>query len=87
MRTSTGLDLQDDISVKATNIAEEIISRVKSWKKLNNSPEPVVMRLTTINAIITNIIAVNTMVIFVVLGSGILRYLIETPVYLYFKTP
>ncbi len=92
MRTRTGLDLQADMRVKATNTAEAMTRRVKSWKNSNglapdNDPKPVFMRLNTINAITTNIIAVKIIAIFVVLGSGILRYLTEIPVYLYLRIP
>ncbi len=92
MRTRTGLDLQADMRVKATNMAEAIMRRVKSWKNPaglfpNNDPKPVFMKLNTINAITTNIIAVKIMVIFVILGSGVLRYLTEIPVYLYLRIP
>ncbi len=92
MRTRTGLDLQADMRVKATNMAEAIMRRVKSWNNPaglvpNNDPKPVFMNVNTINAITTNIIAVKIMVIFVILGSGVLRYLTEIPVYLYLRIP
>ncbi len=92
MRTRTGLDLQADTRVKAANIAEAMMRRVKSRKNPdglvpNNSPKPVFTELSTINAIITNIIAVKIIVIFMILGSGILRYLTEIPVYLYLRAP
>lgn len=92
MRTRTGLDLQADMRVKATNMAEAVTRRVKSWKNTdwlvpNNDPKPVFMKLNTINAITTNIIAVKIMVSFVILGSGVLRYLTEIPVYLYLRIP
>lgn len=86
------MDLQANMRVKTTNIAEAMTRKVKSWKNPNglvpnNGPKPVFMKLNTVNAITTNIIAVKIIVIFVILGSGVLRYLTEIPVYLYLRIP